>query len=151
MIKGKATSKLDELLQEADENLLSCTLNTWTDHKIVMNMIKDILMYMDKTSKRTPVYELSLQIFYKIIISHKPLCDRLVKLLLLNIEKERQGCIIDRSLVQGVLSMLVDLGQQLQIYEEILKSLFRINTLVLRSRITTILTRKSMFRILDKG
>ena len=56
------------------------------------------------------MYDLGLQIFRDNIARHTQVKDRLRELLLENIQKEREGQLIDRSLMKSTLSMLVDLG-----------------------------------------
>jgi cullin 3 len=68
----------------------------------------------DKTyvahNKKTPVYDLGLQIFRERVVRHPLVTRRLKSLLLQNIEKERQGQLIDRPLMKATLGMLGELG-----------------------------------------
>ena len=105
------------------EGLLPALATAWADHKITLGMIKDILMYMERTyvpsNKKVPIYILGLQIFRNVIIHHTQVRDRLRQILLDNIGSERNGCIIDRSLMKSILSMLSELGVEgVNIYEE---------------------------------
>ena len=97
-----------------DDGLLAEIDSRWRDHKITMTMIRDILMYMDRTyvpqNKKTPVYDLGLSIFLKVIARHDQLKDRLRDLLLENIALERSGQPIDTIEMKHMLDMLVDLG-----------------------------------------
>ena len=78
-------------------------------------MIRDILMYMDRTyvssQKKTPVYERGLQIFRDEVCRHAKIKDRLLQMLLELIQRERQGEMIERGLLKTVTSMLVELGR----------------------------------------
>lgn len=65
--------------------------------------------YVPQHSK-TKVYDMGLQIFRDTIARHPQVKDRLRNLLLDNILCERQGQLIDRSLLKSTLGMLVDLG-----------------------------------------
>ena len=48
-----------------DEQLLAVTSTCWSDHQVTMVMVRDILMYMDRTyvaqNKKTAVYDVGLQ------------------------------------------------------------------------------------------
>ena len=95
----------------------------WSEHKVAMNMVADIMMYMDRTyvlqHKKDPVYKMSLKIFREVVIYHSGVRDRLRSILLENITNERNGLLIDRDLMKITLAMLVDLGvDSLSVYEE---------------------------------
>lgn len=112
------TEHLHEVAQQVSavsDNMLLLALNDqWADHQIVMTMVRDILMYMDRTyvtqKRKLPVYDNGLYIFRDVIMRHGNVRDRLRSRLLLCIERERQGELIDRDLIKSVLRMLVDLG-----------------------------------------
>ena len=78
-----------------DSTLLKELQLTWEDHQVTMVMIRDILMYMDRTfvvhSRRVPVYDMGLKIFREGIVRHTLVKDRLRTILLNNIEAERTG------------------------------------------------------------
>jgi len=106
-----------------DDQLLAELTAQWDDHKITMVMIRDILMYMDRTyvmqRKKKPVYDLGLQIFLEQIARHADVKDRLRELLLRNIHSERTGEVVDRSQLKNILSMLQELGvQSICVYEQ---------------------------------
>merc|ERR1719272_2279119 len=69
---------------------------------------------MDRTYvvqfKKTPVFDMGLEIFQREVARHKQVKDRLQRLLLERILNERNGEVIERDLVKSTLSMLVDLG-----------------------------------------
>ena len=105
------------------ENLLLRIARAWDEHKVTLGMIRDILMYMDRTyvvqHKKVPVYALGLQIFRTTIVYHQGVRDRLRECLLNNISDERNGQLIDRGLMKVILSMLVDLNVDgSKVYEE---------------------------------
>mmetsp|Transcript_9553 Transcript_9553/g.32570 ORF Transcript_9553/g.32570 Transcript_9553/m.32570 type:complete len:734 (+) Transcript_9553:62-2263(+) len=127
---GVAQTISEHLEQEAvlvsskpNEALLAEVRRAWDEHKTSMGMVKDILMYMDRTHvvqrEKTPVYSLGLQLFRSVVAYHPHVRDRLKSILLEDIQRERQGELIDRALVRDVLSMLVDLGiDGTSVYEE---------------------------------
>jgi cullin 3 len=59
IFKTYTTKSLDSLLVEPDQNLLPALLKAWEDHRTTIGMIRDVVMYMDKThiihKKLTPV------------------------------------------------------------------------------------------------
>jgi cullin 3 len=98
-----------------DSTLLAAVSKVWSDHQLKMTMVRDsICMYMDRTyvaqKKKKPVYELALGIFRRKIFEHPNVRDRLPNILLRNVENERQGQLIERSLMKNVLGMLVEIG-----------------------------------------
>ncbi|KVH96147.1 cullin-3A-like [Cynara cardunculus var. scolymus] len=90
-------------------------LNTkWTDHNKALQMIRDILMYMDRTyvpsSRKTPVHELGLNLWRDNVIHLSGIQTRLQNTLLQLIHKERTGEVINRGLMRNIIKMLMDLG-----------------------------------------
>jgi cullin 3 len=75
--------------------LLDRMTTTWNEHLITMTMIRDILMYMDRTyvhqSRRRPVYELGLHLFRVAVWEHPAIGQRVVNLVLQAIKEQRQG------------------------------------------------------------
>ena len=128
-VRKHLLSIADEVSDAPDETLLVALARRWDDHKVTMVMIRDILMYMDRTyvvqNKKTPVYDMGLEIFRDTIARHLRVKGRLVKLLLSNIDKERRGEQIDRLLMKNSLSMLVELGvHSRDVYEEDFEKVF---------------------------
>lgn len=121
------------IVHTSDEELVQVIGNQWQDHKVVMLMIRDILMYLDRTyvsqTRRVPVYDLSLKIFYTTVVCHVQVADRLGPLVLGEIDRERRGEVIDRSLMKTILSMLLDLGLSTnRVYEDEFEHEFLIRT-----------------------
>mmetsp|Transcript_24421 Transcript_24421/g.53296 ORF Transcript_24421/g.53296 Transcript_24421/m.53296 type:complete len:740 (-) Transcript_24421:186-2405(-) len=92
----------------------------WLDHNKSMKMIRDILMYMDRTyvnqHNKTPVHELGLKLWRDTIVRTQSIKQRLLKTLMELIHSERTGEAIDKGLVRSVTQMLTDLGQT--VYQE---------------------------------
>lgn len=113
-IKTHLTQSSIEISQCSSDNLISLTVSKWLYHRTAFTLIKDVLMYMDrsyvKINKKLPVYENSLQLFKNIIILHPLIRDRLKKSVVSEINNERLGIIIDRNAIKNVLSMYCDLG-----------------------------------------
>ncbi|KAK9710592.1 hypothetical protein K7432_008351 [Basidiobolus ranarum] len=93
------------------------TLNgVWTEHITCMRMIRDILLYMDriysaKTPDCPPVYDLGLFLFRdRVLRSSKfSIQPQLVSVLLQQIQREREGEMIDRGVIKTTIDMLLDL------------------------------------------
>jgi len=104
-----------EITAANDEQFLLELKEKWDKHKLSSIMIRDILMYMDRTyvqsQKKTAVYERGLQIFRDEVCRNVKIKDRLLQMLLDLVQRERQGEMIERSLVKTVTSMLVELGR----------------------------------------
>lgn len=92
----------------------------WADHNKALQMIRDILMYMDRTfvpsSHKIPVHELGLNLWRENIVRSSKIQTRLVSTLLELIQKERTGEVINRGLMRNITKMLMDLGSS--VYQE---------------------------------
>lgn len=102
-----------------DERFLLQMKDKWEKHKLSSIMIRDILMYMDRTyvvaHKKTPVYERGLQIFRDEVCRNPQIKDRLLGIMLNLIQRERLGEMIPRSLLKTISGMLVELGREVYI------------------------------------
>jgi cullin 3 len=87
----------------------------WDDHLKSTQMIRDILMYMDRTyvsqQQKTPVYPLGLELWRDHVVRNPHIRERMLSILLDLVHKERSGEMVDRSLIQSTTQMLSDLGQ----------------------------------------
>ena len=84
--------------------------------QITMIMVRDILMYMDRTyiqqQRRRPVYQLGLHLFRLTVWEHPMVKERSTQLLMTAVASERAGLLTDdRSILKQVLGMLSELGQ----------------------------------------
>mmetsp|Transcript_25837 Transcript_25837/g.48921 ORF Transcript_25837/g.48921 Transcript_25837/m.48921 type:complete len:768 (-) Transcript_25837:70-2373(-) len=116
-VNDHLTQTVEILAKETHETqLLEAAAEVWKEHQITMTMIRDILMYMDRTyvnqQRRRPVYELGLHLFRVAVWEHPSVGPRVVELLLQSILSERSGILSDdRSTAHLVLSMLQELGR----------------------------------------
>lgn len=106
----------DLLHQKQSPHLLQAVAAAWKEHIMTLVMIRDILMYMDRTyvqqSKRRGVYELGLHLWKISVWDHPVVCSCVTELMLLQVAKERQGAIVeDRTCLKNLLQMLLELGQ----------------------------------------
>ncbi|KAL6994217.1 Cullin-3A [Sarracenia purpurea var. burkii] len=112
------TSHLREIaksIEAAQGGLFLEELNRkWADHNKALQMIRDILMYMDRTfipsTHKTPVHELGLNLWRDNIIHSSKIQSRLQVTLLELVQSERTGEVIDRGLMRNIIKMLMDLG-----------------------------------------
>ncbi|EES05529.1 hypothetical protein BDA96_04G252900 [Sorghum bicolor] len=117
-LQNTMTWRLKEIsksIEAAQGGLFLEELNAkWMDHNKALQMIRDILMYMDRTyvptSHRTPVHELGLNLWRDHIIHSPMIHSRLVNTLLDLIKGERMGEVINRGLMRSITKMLMDLG-----------------------------------------
>ncbi|XP_022887566.1 cullin-3B-like [Olea europaea var. sylvestris] len=96
-------------------------LNTkWADHNNALRVIRNILMYMDRTyvpsTQKTPVLELGLNLWRDNVIHSSNISIRLLYTLLDLIYRERTGEGINRELMRNTIKMLVELGSS--VYQE---------------------------------
>jgi len=107
--------------------LLTAVCEAWSNHQITLVMVRDILMYMDRTyvQQATPrkkqVYSLGLEIFRDVVwdglspgaptaaTGRSRVKERIVKILLDCVERERTGGIVERGRVKVALEMLGDI------------------------------------------
>eukprot|EP01087_Luapelamoeba_hula_P024188 TRINITY_DN9114_c0_g2_i1.p1 TRINITY_DN9114_c0_g2~~TRINITY_DN9114_c0_g2_i1.p1 ORF type:complete len:736 (+),score=148.71 TRINITY_DN9114_c0_g2_i1:156-2363(+) len=106
-----------------DDTFLEALNKAWSDHKVSMLMIRDILMYMDRVyvmHHNVPtVYDLGLMLFRDNIARSPRVKDRLLKMILSLVQKERTGEVINRGLVKNITLMLIELGVSSRtVYEE---------------------------------
>jgi cullin 3 len=85
-----------QILQQTHASqLLDAIVYAWREHTVTMVMIRDILMYMDRTyvvqHKRRTVYELGLHLFRITVWEHPSVSKRVCTLLLDAIANERAG------------------------------------------------------------
>uniref|UniRef100_A0A0D9VL05 Cullin family profile domain-containing protein n=1 Tax=Leersia perrieri TaxID=77586 RepID=A0A0D9VL05_9ORYZ len=117
-LESTMTWRLKEIsrsIEAAQGGLFLEELNTkWMEHNKALQMIRDILMYMDRTyvpqSRRTPVHELGLNLWRDHIIHSAMIHSRLLDTLLDLIHRERMGEMINRGLMRSITKMLMDLG-----------------------------------------
>lgn len=117
-LQSTMTWRLKEIsksIETAQGGLFLEELNAkWMDHNKALQMIRDILMYMDRTyvptAHRIPVHELGLNLWRDNIIHSPMIHSRLLDTLLDLIGRERMGEVINRGLMRSITKMLMDLG-----------------------------------------
>jgi len=115
----------DKLSTQSDTALLETMNESWKNYKKAMEMVKDILMYMDrnyvKQKNVQPVFELGFTIFYEEVLKDSLVSKKVSDYMLESIQKERNGEVIERFLLKNITSMLVELGNN---YRSPYKSIF---------------------------
>ena len=93
----------------------------WQDHTKSMQMIRDILMYMDRVYVQPnglkPVHDLGLALWRDHVIRSPSIKGRVQGAVLGAINRERNGELIDQRLVRAVTSMLMDLGEDVYVQD----------------------------------
>nr|CAG4643744.1 EOG090X01NX [Lepidurus arcticus] len=127
LVETHVQSQLAQFLSESSDptSFLRLMNNTWQSHCSQMILIRSIFLYLDRTYVlQNPIvlsiWDMGLEMFRMHIISQNIVQTRTVDGLLLLIDKERQGDMVDRSLLKSLLRMLSDL----QIYVEAFESKF---------------------------
>eukprot|EP00262_Sarcandra_glabra_P005528 TRINITY_DN1720_c0_g1_i1.p1 TRINITY_DN1720_c0_g1~~TRINITY_DN1720_c0_g1_i1.p1 ORF type:complete len:735 (+),score=139.79 TRINITY_DN1720_c0_g1_i1:318-2522(+) len=113
--------EISKSIEAAQGGLFLEELNRkWAEHNKALQMIRDILMYMDRTfvttSHKTPVHELGLNLWRDNIIHSSKIQPRLQNTLLELVHRERRGEVINRGLMRNIIKMLMDLGSS--VYQE---------------------------------
>jgi len=112
-IGNKLYRTAQEVEKTTDNQLIEVIVAKWNNHKLTMTMIRDILMYMDKTyceiKNKMASYDLGIARFKSIVAMNVHVLGRLRLELLSNIRKERESEQIDQSLMRNCLRMFVDL------------------------------------------
>eukprot|EP00551_Chaetoceros_affinis_P004249 CAMPEP_0203664768 /NCGR_PEP_ID=MMETSP0090-20130426/2117_1 /ASSEMBLY_ACC=CAM_ASM_001088 /TAXON_ID=426623 /ORGANISM="Chaetoceros affinis, Strain CCMP159" /LENGTH=803 /DNA_ID=CAMNT_0050528119 /DNA_START=41 /DNA_END=2452 /DNA_ORIENTATION=- len=134
-VSDKLTSHLlsaaEHLSTTPESTLLDELSHCFAEHVTTMIMVKDILMYMDRTyvaqHRRKPVYDLGLHLYRLTVWERSGVQNRCTELLLQSISHERSGLLIDdRSLLRSIISMLLQLGAAdgSNVYERDFESVF---------------------------
>merc|ERR1712001_469148 len=97
----------------------------WSSHCHQMIMTRSIFLFLDRTyvlqhPQVMSIWEMGLDTFRKCILTNKVMQTRTVDGMLMLIEQERYGDMVDRSLLKSLLRMLADL----QIYKDAFEKKF---------------------------
>jgi len=96
------------------DSFLEVLNRKWVDYNKALKIIRDILMYMDRTyvpkNRKTPVHELGLNLWRDVVINSNETKTRLLDTLLDLMLRERNGEVINRGLMRNLIKMPTDLG-----------------------------------------
>lgn len=102
------------------ECLLNALISQWAAFNKSMRMIRDILIYMDRTyvpnNDKKPVHELGLSLWNELVLQDQRIGPTMTSTVLSMVHAERIGERIERDMLKSVSKMLTDLGQN--VYEE---------------------------------
>ncbi|KAJ2905371.1 putative cullulin 3 protein [Zalerion maritima] len=105
------------------EKFLKGLRDTWEEHQTAMNMITDILMYMDRTmvtdARKPSIFTSSIGLYRDNVLLANPtehgaeykVCALVNAVIIDMINMERRGDVIDRSLIRSICAMLENLHQ----------------------------------------
>ncbi|KAK5990473.1 Cullin-3 [Cladobotryum mycophilum] len=114
----KSTSTSVNERRQTGEKFLKGLRDTWEDHNMSMNMTADILMYLDRgytqqEPRRVPIFATTIGLFRDHILrsclnanSDSLIMDILISVMLDQIDMEREGDVIDRTLIRSCSRML---------------------------------------------
>lgn len=92
----------------------------WNDYNKALHMIRDMLMYMDRTyvpsTQKTNVYELGLNLWRENVIYSNQIRTRISSALLELVYSERVRKDVNIELIRSIIKMLMDLGPS--VYEQ---------------------------------
>lgn len=104
--------------RQTGEKFIKGIRDTWEDHNMSMNMMADILMYLDRgytqqEPNRVPIFATTIALFRDHILrsclnenSTQLVVDILILVMLDQIDMEREGDVIDRNLIRSCSRML---------------------------------------------
>ncbi|KAF0720946.1 cullin-4B [Aphis craccivora] len=104
-----------EVTNEYDKIIFLKKINQqWSSHREQMLLICTIFLYLDRTyvlqnPNVSSIWDMNMKLFRHHIMLNSNIQNRTVDGLLLLIEKERQGDMVDKSLLKSLLEMLTDL------------------------------------------
>lgn len=111
-LHSKATSENER--RQMGGVFLRALRDSWIDHNTAMNMVADILMYMDRSNPQAAagpsIFTATIGLYrdniLKCCVSDTLILDTLISVVLDQIEMERNGEIVDRVLVRNCIAML---------------------------------------------
>jgi len=111
-VKERMRRVAQQLQATSDASLLDSLVSCWDDHKLKMGMLKDILMYMDKTycsqMNLLPIYERGMLLFRDGVIRAPTIAARIKSTMMDWVRREREGELIDGVVLHHVALMLVE-------------------------------------------
>lgn len=112
VIISKLLKTAEQVANTTDNQLLEIIVEKWQNHTLTMTMIRDILMYMDKTycenKHKMLAYNLGIVRFKDIVLMNPRILGRIRAQILNTIECDRNNEKIDELLIRNCLRMFVD-------------------------------------------
>ncbi|KAF3905924.1 Cullin-3-A [Orbilia brochopaga] len=110
--------------RETGNRFLAAVKQAWEDHQLCLGMITDILMYLDRTfcheNKKPSTLLVGMALFRDNVLQNKDykIGDDLNKIILDQIQMERDGDVIDRARIRSCVYMLEGLYENLEERED---------------------------------
>lgn len=127
LVEGHTRNMVQQFLGESMDKLIFMKKmnEAWSGHCQQIIMVRSIFLFLDRTYVlQQPgvlsIWDLGLDTFRRHILTHQLVQTRTVEGILMLIEQERHGDMVDRSLLKSLLRMLADL----QIYQEAFEKKF---------------------------
>ena len=106
----------DRVAEAEDPQLLARLIEQWANHKMSMGMLRDILMYMDRTyvpkEKLKPVYDQGMVLWMERVLREDKIKGRVANQALESIRRERLGEDIDRNSIKKFVQMFVEISKE---------------------------------------
>mmetsp|Transcript_10011 Transcript_10011/g.17564 ORF Transcript_10011/g.17564 Transcript_10011/m.17564 type:complete len:759 (-) Transcript_10011:8-2284(-) len=120
------TSVLPALKEKRDIALLQEMYSRWKRHEIMDKWMRRIFMYLDRfhvKHQNVPgLHEASLEIFRRLVFSET--VHPIVDAILVQINKEREGEVVDRDLLRQCVSVFGEMAESKAVYKESLEAPF---------------------------
>ncbi|CAG0903712.1 unnamed protein product, partial [Darwinula stevensoni] len=104
----------EDLLESPPSDFLQTLTLAWTDHKISLVIMRDILSHMERVYVPQhgveDVYGLGLTLFRDHVIKYGEIKEQLKEALSDTVARERRGEAVDRSMIRDITTMLAMLG-----------------------------------------
>jgi len=131
LVEGHTRDMVQQFLGESMDKLIFMKKmnEAWSGHCQQIIMVRSIFLFLDRTYVlQQPgvlsIWDLGLDTFRRHILTHQLVQTRTVEGILMLIEQERHGDMVDRGLLKSLLRMLADL----QIYQEAFEKKFLLAT-----------------------
>jgi cullin 3 len=117
-------SKLADGIRKAPDDAMLARLNeAWSMHTRDMTMVRDILMYMDKSyvppARKLLSYDAGTLAFRETVTRDPAIRARMLRLVLGSVAAARGGAALNAPLLRGIVGMLVSLGiSSISVYTE---------------------------------
>lgn len=116
LLDDRTVAICQEIKKATEATFLDELKGKWLAHKRSLKMVRDILMYMDRTyvkqTPKMPVYDKGVALFCRNCIRDSEVKKRLSTLLLDLIDKERRGEKVDRDVIKNSTQMLMEMGKE---------------------------------------
>ena len=114
MLRAHLEGVADAVQAAAGPGFLAALTKAWLRHRRHMVLVRDILMYLDRTyvpqNNRTPVFDAGLQLFRQCVLDRPAIARGLVDGFLDLVRHDRLGEAVDSDTLHTVTRMLIEVG-----------------------------------------